>query len=102
MLNSAKLVEKRVDAGVALDNLAGNCVLELCSRQFGGFEASLGGARTPEVKQSAWTDAPADREGIIFGRAEIICAAVFASAESAEKSLGADGWDERAVNGAVL
>ena len=50
LLSSDKLVEKRMDAGVALDNMAGDCVLKLCSREFGGFEASLGGARTPEVK----------------------------------------------------
>src|SRR5207302_1993087 len=58
-------------------------------------------ARAGKVEQAARADAPTEGEGIVFGCAEVAGAAVFAAAESAEKSLSAEGWDERAVNRAI-
>ena len=63
---NANLIEKRVNACVAFDYLASDCIFEFYLRKFNGFQSRFGSTGSSSVKQSSRSNTPAKSQDIIF------------------------------------
>ena len=90
LFRRGELVEQRLRASVAFNDLTNDFVAQLLSAQPGGFQPCFAGMNAAGIEQTTGANSPAKPDEVILRFAEIACAVIFPAAKSADKCLRAE------------